>query len=99
MKKKVDPNLRVDLKNLRKNGAKNRRDKQKEKLKAKQEERYRSQMNEKFIQVLSMQGGVGGKRGDSHDDRHILFKHNQIHPSNEEVILYFRNYLILIFYS
>jgi hypothetical protein len=41
-------------------------------------------MNEKFIQVLSMQGGAN-KRGDSHDDRHILFKHNQIHPSNEEV--------------
>jgi hypothetical protein len=45
-------------------------------------------MNEKFIQVLSMQGGAN-KRGDSHDDRHILFKHNQIHPSNEEVKLIF----------
>ena len=79
----MDPSLRVDLKNMRKNGAKNRRDKQKEKLKAKQEERYRNQISEKFMQALQMQGG---KRGDSHDDRHISFKHNLIHPSNEEVL-------------
>jgi hypothetical protein len=54
-------------------------------------------MNEKFIQVLSMQGGAN-KRGDSHDDRHILFKHNQIHPSNEEVkLIFFYSNLNLLF--
>lgn len=43
-KKKVDPSLKVELKNARKNTSKTRREKQKDKLKAKQDERLRNQM-------------------------------------------------------
>ena len=44
---------------------------------------------------MSMQGN--GKRGDSHDDRHILAKHMAIHPSNEEVNIHFFSMTMLKF--
>jgi hypothetical protein len=45
LKKKVDPNLRVDMKNMRnKNALKAKRDKLKEKFNTNQDERFGNQM-------------------------------------------------------